>query len=98
MRDIPAIRNDIHGVVADVFKTSAEADFLSRKQIFHFSELLEVMAAQQERLAIESEKTAKENIKLQTKVVNLTRALFWLTLALTFVAAIQVYFLFINCP
>ena len=37
--------------------------------------------------------TAAANLIAQEKVISLTRALFWLTLALTFVAAIQVNFL-----
>ena len=73
--------------------------------VFRFAFLLTKLAeissrnaAKQEALAIESEKTTKENLKLQSKVVELTSALFWLTLALTFVAAIQVFFIFFNRP
>ena len=42
-------------------------------------------------LSDQADKTTQENLRLQSKLVRLTWALFWLTLALALVAAVQIF-------
>jgi len=63
---------------------------------FLLSKLSEVAsnnALKQERIALEAREITEKNCDLQTKVVNLTWALLFLTFVLTLVAGIQVYYL-----
>jgi hypothetical protein len=62
------------------------------------SEVASNNAAKQERMAIQAEQMGQQNLNLQAKVVKLTWALFWLTFLLTIVAAIQIYFIFMDRP
>jgi len=87
--------NDIKILWATNPHCAATNDMLHRFA-FLLSKLSEVSsnnAAKQEGIALESNKLTKENLQLQSKVVNLTWALFVLTFVLTLVAGIQIYYL-----
>ena len=82
-KSVAQLLADVHDESLDPHRSG---DQTGSRVTARFASLLVVLGEQ-------ADKSTQENLEMQRKVVRLTWGLFWLTLALTFVAAIQIYLL-----